>query len=389
MPAKPVDALIETCRPADGPLDWGLASLVIDGHALARGQFAVPAVAGIWPDGQPFARDSSVGDALVLQLAASTELTVVQLVRDEPASSSTASSTPADAALSLCLPDHVRGRPALPIARVVHGTASFALDERFIPPLLHVASSPALCGLQDELLGLIEVRARHLTERIYGGGIGEFVDPLALITLNDARAELGHLRALPGVHPERLFVAMARLVAKLDMLFRTAQALRPLPTYRHDDPGAAFLALASSWRSALTQTLQASARRLSFESRRYGVHTIAFDSDAGTKGNRFVIEARSALPAEALRAAFPAQVKFGAIAKIRDLVNLQLPGLTLRPLPAPPRQVPPVPNAAYFELDTVGSPFWNEILAAGGGALHVAGDFPQLEIALWQIDAEG
>ena len=46
------------------------------------------------------------------------------------------------------------------------------------------------------------------------------------------------------------------------------------------------------------------------------------------------------VPADVVRTRFPSQVKIGPVERIGDLVNLQLPGIPLNPLPVAPRQIP-------------------------------------------------
>lgn len=91
----------------------------------------------------------------------------------------------------------------------------------------------------------------------------------------------------------------------------------------------------------------------------------------------FVLAVQSQMAAEALRA-LPTQVKIGPVEGIRDLVNLQLPGVTLTPMPVAPRQIPFHTGANYFELETQ-----QRVVAAagavGGMAMHIAGD-PGLDL---------
>jgi type VI secretion system protein ImpJ len=61
-----------------------------------------------------------------------------------------------------------------------------------------------------------------------------------------------------------------------------------------------------------------------------------------------------------------------------------LPGIGLRLLPTAPRQLPFHAGFHYFELDR-GSDLWKQLINSGGLALHVAGDFPALELELWAI----
>ena len=98
----------------------------------------------------------------------------------------------------------------------------------------------------------------------------------------------------------------------------------------------------------------------------------------------FVIAVNAQVSAEQLRQRFPAQSKLGPVDRIRDLVNLQLPGIGLRALPVAPRQLPFHAGFHYFELDR-GGELWKQLERSGSLALHVAGDFPGLELELWAI----
>ena len=103
-------------------------------------------------------------------------------------------------------------------------------------------------------------------------------------------------------------------------------------------------------------------------------------------GTSVVLMARADAPPETLRRLFPSTAKVAAVEHIRELVNVALPGIELRPLPVAPRQMPFVPGAQYFELDP-NSPHWTQLRHSGGFAIHVSGDFPNLELELWAIRA--
>jgi type VI secretion system protein ImpJ len=98
----------------------------------------------------------------------------------------------------------------------------------------------------------------------------------------------------------------------------------------------------------------------------------------------FVLAVNAAMPAEQIRQRFPAQSKLGPVDRIRDLVNLALPGVTLRLLPVAPRQLPFHAGFHYFELDRNGD-LWRQLERSGSLALHVGGEFPSLELELWAI----
>ncbi|HEU0200450.1 MAG TPA: type VI secretion system baseplate subunit TssK, partial [Burkholderiaceae bacterium] len=100
----------------------------------------------------------------------------------------------------------------------------------------------------------------------------------------------------------------------------------------------------------------------------------------------FVFAVNAQMPPEMLRARFPTQVKVGPAEKIRDLVNHQLPGLALQPLAVAPRQIPFHAGYAYFELER-GGELWKQCQKSGNLAMHIAGEFPGLELALWAVRA--
>ena len=81
---------------------------------------------------------------------------------------------------------------------------------------------------------------------------------------------------------------------------------------------------------------------------------------------------------------FAGQAKIGPVEEIRQLVNSALPGITLRPLPVAPRQIPYHSGVVYFELDAE-SPYWRKMTTSGGVAVHVSGQYPGLKMELWAI----
>ena len=84
-----------------------------------------------------------------------------------------------------------------------------------------------------------------------------------------------------------------------------------------------------------------------------------------------------------LRRRFPNQLKIGPVEKIRDLVNLQLPGVPVHAIPVAPADSLSR-GFVYFELDQ-GNDLWGQLKNSGGVAMHVAGEFPGLALEFWAI----
>ena len=120
--------------------------------------------------------------------------------------------------------------------------------------------------------------------------------------------------------------------------------------YRHDNLRLSFEPLFAALRAVFSATLEPAPSRF-LSNRKFGV-SVAVVADKTLFGSaEFVLAVRAEIAAEDLRRMFPMQTKIGPVEKIRDLVNLQLPGIALRALPVAPRQIPYHSGFAYFALD--------------------------------------
>jgi len=134
----------------------------------------------------------------------------------------------------------------------------------------------------------------------------------------------------------------------------------------------------------LSAVLEQSAIPIPIESKKFGI-SVAMVADRALYSTAvFILAARADVPAEELRRRFPAQLKLGPVEKIRDLVNLQLPGVPVLPVPVAPRQIPYHAGFVYFELDQ-SNELWGQLKSSGGIAMHLAGEFPGLTMEFWAI----
>ena len=124
---------------------------------------------------------------------------------------------------------------------------------------------------------------------------------------------------------------------------------------------------------------------IELQDRKFGFRVALIPDVELQRNANFVLAVSAQMAGDALRARFPTQVKIGPVERIRDLVNLQLPGVTLRPLPVAPRQIPFHAGFNYFELDTRNNELWKQLESSGGMGMHIAGDFPGLELEFWAI----
>ena len=193
-----------------------------------------------------------------------------------------------------------------------------------------------------------------------------------------------HFTAIGPLHPERLYAACLQLAGDLCTFARETRRPPGYPPYQHDDPARCFTPLISDLRRSLSMVLEQTAIPIELQLRKYDVRVAVIPDPELLRSAGFVLAVTAQLPAEVLRQRFPTQVKIGPVERIRDLVNLQLPGIGLRPLPVAPRQIPYHAGFNYFELDRTGD-LWKQLERSGGLALHVAGEFPGLDMEFWAI----
>lgn len=400
---------------------WGFSTFELDEAALAVGKVALRSASGILPDGTPFefpaahegplafdfpadAKDALVVLALPLQRALMAEC----VIDDED------DALARYAAVDAALPDAVGGGGAAEIVqvgrpRLALGVAddfsdafvrlgvvrvterrpdgSLLIDRGYIPPVLACQAAPQLSSMLREVLGLLGQRGEALAGRMSQagtGGVAEIADFLFLLTVNRHLPLFAHLDQLRPLHPERLYSQLITLMGELAGL--TAADRRPstLPAYRQDALQESFDPVMREIRRSLSAILEQNAIQITLQDHKQGRY-VGIIADRGLlRQAGFVLAVGAQMPTETVRSRFPLQAKLGPVEKIRELVNLQLPGIGLRPLPVAPRQIPFHAGFTYFELDNSGD-LWKQLDSSGGLGMYVTGDFPGLEVSLWAI----
>lgn len=276
----------------------------------------------------------------------------------------------------------------LPIARIesVRADGTVTLDPDFIPPCTDVIVAQRLHGFVGEFTSLLGHRSDKLVDRLQGGtvAIAEVTDFVLLQLVNRLQAEFSHYTHISGLHPERLYLALTSAAAEIATF--TSQDRRPptFPDYQHDNLINCYRPLMNMLRQSLSAVLEQNVVSLRLEERQYGIRVAPIaDRDLFANGVMVLAVTADVAP-EKIVQNFPSQVKVGSVEKIRDLVNLQLPGVGIKPLPVAPRQIPFSAGYTYFELDRSSSE-WTALPDSAGLALHIAGNYPNLQMQLWGI----
>nr|WP_321241335.1 type VI secretion system baseplate subunit TssK [uncultured Tolumonas sp.] len=277
----------------------------------------------------------------------------------------------------------------MPLCRIsdVSSDGAVTLDEQFQPIFLHFGECQHYQSVLRELVNLLAHRGDTLAGRIRNSGrfgTSEVGDFLMLAAINRNETRLRHLLQLKQVHPERVFMEMVALHSELASF--NGDSRRPLPelSYSHNEQHTCFARVMNELRQHLSQIIEQHAIELPLQTRKYGILVSPLQDKSLLEQAQFVLTAQADGEPEQLRAKLPAQLKIGPVEQIRQMVNLHLPGIILRPLSAAPRQLPFHARQLYFSLELESS-MRAQLESSGGFALHVAGDFSELQLNLWAI----
>ncbi|TCV97303.1 type VI secretion system protein ImpJ [Luteibacter rhizovicinus] len=403
---------------------WGFTELEIDNGELAAGHVRLARCAGILRDGTPFvvkgdadampscvlpegARDIDIVLAMPLARPDAVESEVrpglSSLARFHIVELQVADSHQHGgdiATLQLARP-HLRlmtesdaqaAHTYLGVARVVERGDSgvVTLDAHYIPPVLGWRVSARLATLLHSFLTQLRQRVHDLMSALRAPGFGGVVEVQQFLlaqTLGRAEATLGHIAGQADMHPERLYVVLLALRGEL-AVFESPYGSAPLrPPYRHDRLASCFAPLVAELRRAIAVAVAENVVALPVEEHAFGMHHARVGDASLYADARFILGVSTRLPVERLLQTLPESLKIGPAENMRDLVDLQLPGLPLRAIPGAPRELPAYPGFSYFELDRQ-HPQWIGFAGSSGIGLHVAGDFPELRFALWAIRKE-
>ncbi len=400
---------------------WGFHELVLDNEALSLGKVVLQQARGILPDGTPFSfpeqgqgllplnfpenrKNEKVYLALPLRRTGQDDttfeadadtLTRYSAVIEEFADGNSMGGEPAeiqvgDIRIRLLLESELTAAwVAIGVVHVIERRPDnqLVLDRSYIPPMLACGNQDSLRGFIRELHGALHQRGDAISARLQQpgrGGISEVGDFLMLGLINRWEPYFSHLSTVPHIHPERLFSVCLQLAGDLVTFTRDDRRPGEYPLYNHDDLAGCFAPLMLDLRRSLSMVFEQNAIQIELQDRSNGVRVAVIRDLELLKQAKFVLAVHADVPTEMVRSRFPTQVKIGPVEKLRDLVNLHLPGVTLQSLPIAPRQIPYHAGYNYFELDT-STDLWKQLDRSGGLALHVAGEFPNLNLEFWAI----
>lgn len=265
-------------------------------------------------------------------------------------------------------------------------------NTQFIPACLSAFHDPVIRRHVQRVLALLESRIAQIRERTFrksSHNSSELGDFLLLQTCLRQRLALEHLSRLKHVHPERVYAQLLDCLGDVCVHTDQLQGADFKPDYQHDALALTFEWVVDALRDSLDSIQKQGALQIPLQTKPGGVYLAHLNDPALLSNGQFILAVRADLPAELVLQRFPGSVKIGPVERLRDLVNLNLPGVRLRNLTQAPPSVPYFANHLYFQLETRGDTLWKQLESTGHLALHYAGDLPGLALQLWAMDTRG
>lgn len=285
---------------------------------------------------------------------------------------------------------HLMSLPLLRLKRT--STGGFELDGRFVPPCLHIQSSPTLFLHLRRLLEVLQAKVdalygmhREPSRNVIEFRSGDVASFWLLHTASTALAGLSHLSRHPGLHPERLFEKLLELAGAL-MTFSKTFTLADLPSYDHTQPGPGFLKLDQIVRELLETVISTRCFAIALQERVPSFHHGRLASEQITQGTQLFLGVSAAMPPAELVEVVPQRFKVGAPDDVDKLVLSAMPGVRLVHAPQVPAAVPVRPGSYYFSLEPRGN-LYDRMLQAQALTLYAPAGIQDLRLELVAVNA--
>ncbi|WP_448213881.1 type VI secretion system baseplate subunit TssK [Colwellia sp. MEBiC06753] len=400
---------------------WGMATIEIDKSQLKQGKLSLNQISGMLPDGSYFdapeidglpnaldINESHLNQTIYLastirrygntEISREIHANDVSRLRIEEydfrdvSSTGSLKQTLEVAGYNFCLLTDADVRDeydciAIAVIDDISANGEVSLKNEFVGPTVNIKQNLYLRSFVGELVNLAQHRVSSLAARVSVAGkasTSEVQDFLMLQALNKTLPMLKHLDAVAKLTPMALYEFLIVLIGELSTFIKPDKMPPDLPSYKHKELTEVFSILIQEVRQSFSVVLEQNSINIPLQEKKYGIRVgVVADKSLFTTAS-FILAVHSDLSPEEMRQYFSPQVKIGAVEQIKELVNVQLPGIQLNSLAVAPREIPYQRNFVYFELVPKGE-YWQALAQSGGIAIHVGSNFPNLSIELWAI----
>jgi len=278
----------------------------------------------------------------------------------------------------------------IPVAKVqdLREDGTILLESAYFPCAMALGASENLFRHCRDIEALLTQRGTDLSSRVGrpdSADSSQLTQFFLLQIINRAKPLFKHMLHTDGLHPEIVFRELVKIAGELSTFCSTSRLAPELPAYNHRDQYGSFHPVISNIRESLNFTIEQNVNQFTVEHVTRGIFTCTVTDNNLFHEARFLLAASARMQKDALMNQFAQQTTIASQDKLKDLVTTATPGVPLVPLRQVPNNIPMYDDFAYFEIER-GSSLWTEIAVTGMIAMHISGNFPDLQLQLWTIN---
>lgn len=410
---------------AVAPHGWGLSHITFDEERLANGELALLECAGVMPDGLAFgvpesspppearnvqehfpATEERIGVVLAIpaerqsgrnvRLQGGSNQRETRFVAESmnvPDDNTGANERPIEVARTNVrlrfASEPQQGYSTLPIAEIVRTGGGFALNDRFVPPCLHIDVSERLMGVARQVLELLVTKSSSLSERQRDASAQRELSPSdikamnLLGTINTYIPLINNHFASGKHHPEALFETLLALAGQLSAYVDQVSVYpRDFPSYDHTGATACFDRIETILREMLGEaTPSSNYERLPLERKRENLLTTSVRRQLLDEAQLFLVVRSDQHSEEQLTNALPSMLRIASPDTIDRVLQSYTKALSVKATRRLPTGMPIDNQATYFRLEKRG-PFWESIQEEEGVAVFLPDEFKNVDMKL-------
>jgi len=268
-------------------------------------------------------------------------------------------------------------------------SGKYQLNDAYVPPCLFLSSSTPLAAYLRRILEMLSAKSSELASqrRQRSAGLVEFTMSEAanfwfLHTVNATIPVLMHLHNHSDVHPEDVFLVLARLAGEL-FTFSGEGHPKDLPQYAHDAVGPSFAAMEKRISDLMGTIIPTKCAPIPLEKTRESLFTGKLRDDRLLEG-QFYLAVMAEVPEDKIIREVPLKAKVAASDRVDQLIAAALRGLVLRHLPTPPSEIPVQPGRQYFLVDKTGD-HWEAVKKSRTISFYIPPEFKNLKLELMGV----
>jgi len=250
------------------------------------------------------------------------------------------------------------------IAEVVSDGGATILSPTYIPPSVHIGSSPVMLRALKEIRDELSSRIRQLEDyKLPAGTSGTAVDSrsisflMAIQILSQYVPMLFHYIGAPTLHPffaygvlRQLIGGVSTLSTRVSFLGETDQGEKLLPEYAHENLGECIQSAYKLIVQLMNELTVSSETIIRFEKQQANQFYATLPEGAAQAKNIY-ISLITKQNIEDILDSFLNRAKIGSEDQVKIYAERSLPGLSLVFLKSQPEGVPRRPNSSYFLVD--------------------------------------